>query len=101
TSYALAICRAEQGLTDRAIAHCRVAYDLLKETGDALWAARALNSLAGIVHDDGRVAEAAPLMDESIALRRGLDGQLSLAIPLSNRARNAIQLGDTATARSC
>lgn len=100
TSYALAICRAEQGLTDEAIRHCRTAYDLLMSTGDSLWGARALNSLAGIVHDDGRVAEAAPLMDESIALRRGLP-ELSMAIPLSNRARNAIQLGDTAKAREC
>ncbi|WP_183092691.1 BTAD domain-containing putative transcriptional regulator [Nocardioides stalactiti] len=101
TSYALAICKAEQGVTAEAIEHCRIAYDLLLASGDRLWAARALNSLAGIVHDDGGVAEAAPLMDESIALRRGLDGQLSLAIPLSNRARNAIQLGDTTTARAC
>jgi len=101
TTYALAICRAEQGRTEEAIELCRTAYDLLLEADDPLWAARVINSLAGIVHDDGRVEEAAPLMDASIALRRGLGGELSLAIPLSNRARNAIQLGDTATARAC
>uniref|UniRef100_UPI0016031E82 tetratricopeptide repeat protein n=1 Tax=Nocardioides pelophilus TaxID=2172019 RepID=UPI0016031E82 len=101
TTYALAICRAEQGRTEEAIELCRTAYDLLLEADDPLWAARVINSLAGIVHDDGRIEEAAPLMDASIALRRGLDGELSLAIPLSNRARNAMQLGDTATAREC
>ncbi|WP_188111443.1 BTAD domain-containing putative transcriptional regulator [Nocardioides antri] len=100
TSYALAICRGEQGLTDEAIEHCRRAYDLLTEADDLPWAARALNSLAGILHDAGRLEEAAPLMDESIAMRRELGG-LSLAIPLSNRARNAFQLGDPATARAC
>lgn len=98
--YALAICRGEQGLAEEAIGHCRRAYDLVLETGDRAWAARVTNSLAGILHDAGRVEEAAPLMDESIALRREL-GELSLAIPLANRARNAIQLGDTATARTC
>jgi len=101
TTYALAICRGEQGLTEEAIEHSRRAYDLLLEAGDRGWAARALNSLAGIVHDAGEIEEAAPLMEESIALRRQLGGELSLAIPLSNRARNAIQLGHTATARAC
>ncbi len=100
-SYALAICRGEQGLSEEAIGHCRRAYDLLQATGDRPWADRALTSLAGIVHDHGRLEEAAPLLDASIALRRELGGELSLAIPLANRARNAVQLGDTATARAC
>lgn len=99
--YALAICRAEQGLVAEAIEQCRLAYDLLRDGGDASWAARALNSLAGLTHDIGRSEEAAVLMDESIALRRSLDGALPLAIPLSNRATVAVHLGDAATARAC
>jgi predicted ATPase len=100
-AYALGICRGEQGLTEEAIEHCRTAYDLLRDGPDPLWAARALNSLAGLTHDIGRSEEAAPLLDESIALRRSLNGALPLAIPLSNRASVAVQLGDAATARAC
>ncbi|MDZ5619235.1 BTAD domain-containing putative transcriptional regulator [Nocardioides sp. HM23] len=100
-AYALAICRGEQGLVEEAIEHCRTAYDLLRDGPDPLWAARALNSLASLTHDIGRSEEAAPLLDESIALRRTLGGALPLAIPLSNRASVAVQLGDAATARSC
>lgn len=100
-AYALGICRAEQGLVEEAIEHCRTAYDLLREGPDPLWAARALNSLASLSHDVGRSEEAATLLDESIALRRTLNGALPLAIPLGNRASVAVQLGDAATARAC
>ena len=100
-SYALGICRAEQGLAAEAIEHCRTAYELLRDGPDRLWAARALNSLASLNHDIGRSEEAAILLDESIALRRSLDGALPMAIPLSNRAGVAVQLGDAVTARAC
>ena len=100
-AYALGICRGEQGLAAEAIEHCRAAYDLLRDGPDPLWAARALNSLASLTHDVGNSAEAAVLLDESIALRRTLDGALPLAIPLGNRAAVAVQLGDAATARAC
>ena len=105
-AYALGICRGEQGLAAEAIEHCRAAYELLRDGPDPLWAARALNSLASLTHDVGNSAEAAVLLDESIALRRTLDGALPLAIPLGNRAAVAVQLGDAATAapasrRSC
>ena len=100
-TYALGICRGEQGLVAEAIEHCRAAYELLRDGPDQLWAARALNSLASLSHDIGRSEEAATLLDESIALRRTLDGALPMAIPLGNRAAVAVQLGDAATARAC
>jgi predicted ATPase/DNA-binding SARP family transcriptional activator len=100
-AYSLGICRAEQGLAAEAIEHCRTAYELLRDGPDPLWAARALSSLAGLTHDIGRSEEAAPLLDESIALRRTLNGALPLAIPLGNRASVAVQLGDAVTARAC
>ncbi len=100
-AYALGICRAEQGLATEAIEHCRTAYELLRAGPDRLWAARALNSLASLSHDIGRSEEAATLLDESIAVRRSLNGALPLAIPLSNRATVAVHLGDAATARAC
>ena len=100
-AYSLGICRAEQGLVEEAIEHCRKAYELLRDGPDRGWAARSLNSLASLSHDIGRSAEAATLLDEAIALRRQLGGALSLAIPLSNRATVAVHLGDAATARAC
>jgi tetratricopeptide (TPR) repeat protein len=100
-AYALGICRAEQGLATEAIEHCRTAYELLRAGPDRLWAARALNSLASLSHDIGRSEEAASLLDESIAVRRALNGALPLAIPLSNRATVAVHLGDPVTARAC
>lgn len=100
--YALAICRGEQGRADEAYAHSRRAYELLRESPDRSWAARALNTYAGITRDIGRAEEAAALMDESIALRRSLgDGALGLTIALANRAMTALDLGDVDRAREC
>ncbi|HYG93206.1 MAG TPA: BTAD domain-containing putative transcriptional regulator [Nocardioides sp.] len=99
--YAMGICRAEAGRVADALEHCRTAYELLRHTDARVWTARALNSLAGLHHDVGRSEEAAHLMDESIALRRELGGELRLAIPLHNRAVVAVFLGDARTARAC
>ena len=53
-AYSLGICRAEQGLVEEAIEHCRTAYELLRDGPDQGWAARSLNSLASLSHDVGR-----------------------------------------------
>ena len=100
--FGLAICRGEQGRSDEAMAACTESHRLLQATGDEAWLARVLNSLAGLTRDAGQAAEAAPLVDEVIALRRRLaDPALSLRIPLHNRAIVAMDLGDVATARRC
>ena len=100
--YGLAICRGEQGRSAEAMNACQESHRLLLATGDKAWTARVLNSLAGLTRDAGRAAEAAPLVDEVIALRRRLaDPDLSLRVPLHNRAIVAIDLGDLETARNC
>jgi predicted ATPase/DNA-binding SARP family transcriptional activator len=100
--YGLAICRGEQGRSTDAMAACAQSHRLLKATGDEAWLARVLNSLAGLTRDAGRAEEAATLVDEVIALRRRLDDpDLSLRVPLHNRAIVAMDLGDLATARTC
>ncbi len=98
--YGLAICRGEQGRSDEAQQSSREAYRLFQEAGDLPWAARALNSLAGLTRDRGEAEEAVVLQDEAIALRRSLqDPALPLGIVLNNRALVALDLGDLAGAR--
>ena len=46
--YAFAICLGEQGHAAEALAHSRAAYELLRDEPDPTWAARALNTLAGL-----------------------------------------------------
>lgn len=100
--YALAICRGEQGRAEEAHIHSRRAYELLREAPDRTWAARALNTYAGITRDLGHAEEAAVLLDESIAMRRSLgDGSLGITIALANRAMAALDLGDVDRAREC
>ena len=100
--FGLAICRGEQGRSEEAMAACTQSHRLLQATGDEAWLARVLNSLAGLTRDAGQAAEAAPLVDEVIVLRRRLaDPGLSLRIPLHNRAIVAMDLGDLDTARRC
>lgn len=100
--YALAICRAEQGRVDEALAHGRAAYRLLGEVDAPAWAARALNTLAGLTRDLGRPEEAVAMMDEAIALRRRIgDPALPLTTALTNRAIAALDLDDLRTARAC
>ncbi|WP_121253472.1 BTAD domain-containing putative transcriptional regulator [Nocardioides ferulae] len=99
--YALAICRAEQGRTEEALAHSRECRALLP-ADDLTWRARVLNTLGGIARDLGRPEEAAPMMEESIALRRRLqEPTLSLPIALANRAMVARDLGDLDRAEAC
>lgn len=99
--YALAICLAEQGRAELAHEHSGAAYELLRDSADRSWAARALNTHAGITRDIGRAEEAAVLMDEAIAMRRSLDGALGLTVALANRAMTALDLGDVDRAREC
>jgi tetratricopeptide (TPR) repeat protein len=100
--YALAICRAEQGRVDEALGHARQAYACFGSGTDPAWEARAVNTLAGLLRDQGRAAEAVPLMDHSIALRRRLEHpMLPPTLALANRAMAALDLGDPATARRC
>ncbi|NYJ03716.1 putative ATPase/DNA-binding SARP family transcriptional activator [Nocardioides thalensis] len=99
--YALAICLGEQGRAELAHEHSRAAYELLRDSVDRSWAARALNTYAGITRDIGRAEEAAALMDEAIAMRRSLDGALGVTVALANRAMTALDLGDVDRAREC
>jgi predicted ATPase len=100
--YALAICRAEQGRVDEALDHGRQAYASFGSGADPAWEARAVNTLAGLLRDLGRAAEAVPLMDHSIALRRRLEHpMLPPTLALANRAMAALDLGDAPTARRC
>lgn len=100
--HALAICRGEQGRATEALQHASEAYRLLRDDADQAWAARSLNTLAGLTRDLGRPEEAAPMMEESIALRRRLaDPSLPLTIALANRAMAALDVGDLERARAC
>lgn len=99
--YALAICLGEQGRAELAHEHSRTAYELLRDSADRSWTARALNTYAGITRDIGRAEEAAVLMDEAIAMRRSLDGALGLTVALANRAMTALDLDDVDRAREC
>ena len=100
--YGLGICRSEQGRTDEGLAAFGTALELFSAAADDVWMARTLNSLGGTTYDQGRVAEAVPLMDENIAIRRRLQHpELPLGVALTNRALAAIHLHDWPTAHSC
>lgn len=99
--YALAICFAEQGRAEEALEQARSSYATLSDAGDERWVARALNSLAGLTRDLGRADQALPMMEECIRQRRRLqDPALPMSIALTNLALTALDLGDTARARS-
>ncbi|WP_167288759.1 BTAD domain-containing putative transcriptional regulator [Nocardioides seonyuensis] len=98
--YGLAVCAAEQGDTERAIAHGREALALLPPGLDDGWRARALNTVAGLTRDLARADEALGLTEEALALRRSLaDPALTLLIPLLNLALAATDVGATGRAR--
>lgn len=100
--HALAICRGEQGRAEEALVQSRESYRRLSEADDPAWVARALNTLGGLTRDLGRPAEAVPIMDRAIALRRRLgDPALPLTVALANRAMAALDLDDPATSREC
>ncbi len=100
--YAAAICRAEQGRAEAALEHSLAAYRLVEHSDDPAWVARALNTLAGLLRDLGRAAEAIPMMERGIALRRELQlPALPPTLALANRAMAAMDVGDPATARRC
>lgn len=100
--HALAICLGERGHADEALRHSREAHARIDGAEDPHWAARALNTLGGLTRDLGRPDEAAPMMDEAIALRRRLaDPALPLTLSLVNRAMIALDLDDTRRARAC
>ena len=100
--HALAICQGERGHAAEALRHSREAYARLDRADDPAWVARALNTLGGLTRDLARPDEAAPMMDESIALRRRLDDPtLPVTLSLANRALIALDLDDTPRARAC
>ena len=100
--HAMAICQGERGHVAEALRHSREACARLDEADDPAWAARALNTLGGLTRDLARPDEAAPMMDEAIALRRRLaDPALPLTLSLVNRAMIALDLDDTPRARVC
>lgn len=100
--FGFGICRSEQGRTDEALEAFATALELFSACRDEVWMARTLNSLGGSTRDQGRAAEAVPLMDENIAIRRRLDDpDLPLGIALTNRALAAMDLRDWSRARSC
>jgi predicted ATPase/tRNA A-37 threonylcarbamoyl transferase component Bud32 len=88
--------------------HLREGYEhlarLLAMTGaeqPTLLRARVLNASATLVHEISDLAAARPLVEESLAIARGLGDRALVALVLNNLAFLLVRVGESETAQTC
>ncbi len=97
----LAVAFHDMGRFDLAERHYRDVVSARAATKDLGGYAVALNNLASLLEDRGNFAEARPLLEKSLELRKSVNGQKhpSVATALNNLGRLEFALGNSARAR--
>jgi predicted ATPase/DNA-binding CsgD family transcriptional regulator len=98
TLFHLVSVRRSRGDSASAIELCRESLALFREQDDALWCARALNSLGLLLTDTRAFGAARDALEEGLALFRRLGGTRGVAIALENLADLDRFAGDYARA---